>query len=363
MYKVLMIGFGSVGKNLAVMMNEYSGRLAGMGLEFGVVGVFTRSRGNAADPGGLDTRKLIDDISSHGRFTGPLVSVSPLEACRDLDYDIMAELSPLSIANRGEPAASHIAAALRRGKHAVTANKGPVAFAYPELSRLAHDNGCRFLFESTVMDGAPIFNLADRCMKGNAITGFSGILNSTTNYVLTRMESGASMDEAVREAIEAGTAEADPSDDIDGWDAAAKASVLSRVLLGADVTPLDVRRSGIRDVTPEMISKAASRGRRLKLICRGRRTETGIDASVGVEEVASGDVLACLSSHDSGISVESDLMAPIMIIQKNPTPRDTAFGVLEDMISVIQGSQPGGRSGEAFLALSRHNNAIRCRHP
>ena len=336
MYRVLMIGFGNVGRNLAAMINEHSGRLAGMGFDFSVVGVFTRSRGNAADPGGLDTRKLLGDISSCGRFTEPLVSVSPLEACRELDYDVMAELSPLTIANRGEPAVSHISAALERGKHAVTANKGPVAFAYPELSRLARDKGCRFLFESTVMDGAPVFNLVSRCMKGNVITGFSGILNSTTNYVLTRMESGASMDEAVREAIEMGTAEADPSDDIDGWDAAAKVSVLSRVLLGADVTPFDVRRSGIRDVTGEMINEAASRGKRLKLICRGQRTGGGkVYASVGVEEIDAGDVFAGLSSHDSGISIESELMAPNMVIQKNPTPRDTAFGVLEDMISVF----------------------------
>ena len=186
------------------------------------------------------------------------------------------------------------------------------------------------------MDGAPIFNLAGRCMKGNAITGFCGILNSTTNYVLTRMERGASMDEAVREAIDSGSAEADPSDDIDGWDAAAKVSVLSRVLLGANVTPLDVRRSGIRDVSPEMINDAASRGKRLKLICRGRRiSDGGIDASVGVEEIPSGDILAGLSSHDSGIWLESELMEPIMIIQKNPTPNDTAFGVLEDMISAF----------------------------
>ena len=334
MYKVLMIGFGNVGKNLAALMNEHSGRLAGMGLEFRVVGVFTRSRGNVADPGGLDTRKLLGDISSHGRFTGPLVPISPLEACREFDYDVMAELSPLSVANRGEPAAAYISAALGRGKHAVTANKGPVAFAYQELSQLARDNGCRFLFESTVMDGAPIFNLVNRCMKGNVITGFSGILNSTTNYVLTRMESGASMDEAVREAIEIGSAEADPSDDIDGWDAAAKVSVLSRVLLGADVTPLGVRRSGIRDVTSEMIKDAASRGKRLKLMCRGRRiADGGVDASVRVEEVLADDAFAGFSYHDSGINLESDLMAPIMVIQKNPAPRDTAFGVLEDMVS------------------------------
>jgi homoserine dehydrogenase len=244
-------------------------------------------------------------------------------------------LSPLAISSRGEPAASHISSALSRGLHAVTANKGPVAFAYPELARLAARNGCKFLFESTVMDGAPVFNLVSRCMKGNKITAFSGILNSTTNYVLTRMGDGISMDAAIREAIDMGTAEADPSDDIDGWDAAAKVSVLSRVLLGADVTPHDVRRSGIRDVSEAMIKDAASRGKRLKLMCRGCRAGGAAEASVGVEEVDLDDIFASLSSHDSGIRIESELMTPNYVIQKNPTPRDTAFGVLEDIISVF----------------------------
>jgi len=172
-------------------------------------------------------------------------------------------------------------------------------------------------------------------MKANAITGFSGILNCTTNYVLTKMESGLSMDEAVREAIETGLAEADPSNDIDGWDAAVKVSVLSRVLLKADVTPFEVRRSGIRDVTPKMITEAAVRGKRLKLMCRGRITKDGADASVGMEEIDKSDIFAGLSFQDSGVSLESELMAPCIVMQKAPTLRDTAFGVLEDMISIF----------------------------
>ena len=338
MNRVLVIGFGKVSRTLAAMMNDHSARLHDMGLDFRTIGVFTCSRGNVADEQGIDMRKLLDDVSSHGRFTGPLTSISTLEACRELDYDVMVELSPLNVTNKGEPAISHISAALTRGKHVVTANKGPVAFAYQELSRLARDNGCRFLFESTVMDGAPVFNLVSRCMKANAITGFSGILNSTTNYVLTRMESGLTMDEAIHEAVGMGAAEADPSNDIDGWDAAAKVAVLSRVLLGADITPLEVRRSGIRDVTPKMIADAAACGKRLKLMCRGKIMGRGVDASVGVEEVDKNDVFATLSFRDSGISLESDLLSPHIVIHKKnkkTTLHDTAFGVLEDMISVF----------------------------
>ena len=338
MHRVLIIGFGNVGRTLAVMMSENSARLNSMGLDFRVIGVFTRSRGSVSDEQGLDMQKLLDDVSSHGRFTESLTSITPLEACRELDYDVMVELSPLNVKNKGEPAVSHISAALARGKHVVTANKGPVAFAYQKLARLALDNGCRFLFESTVMDGSPLFNLVSRCMRVNTITGFTGILNSTTNYVLTRMETGLTMDEAVREAIEMGAAEADPSNDIDGWDAAAKTAVLSRVLLGANITPLEVRRSGIRDVTPQMVADAAARGKRLKLICRGQIKDGLVEASVGVEEVDKDDAFTTLSFRDSGLCLESNLLSPHVIIHKKhkkTTVHDTAYGVLEDMTSVF----------------------------
>ncbi len=180
--RALLIGFGSVGRALARMICEHRERLAGLGFDFRLIGVFTRTKGNLVDPDGLDLEKLLSDIEVNGNFSGPSVSMTPIEACRTLDYDVLIELSTLQIEGRGEPAASHIRAALVRGKNVVTANKGPVAFAYPELAMLAVQNGGKFLFESTVMDGVPVINLVRRCMKGNRITGFSGILNSTTNW-------------------------------------------------------------------------------------------------------------------------------------------------------------------------------------
>lgn len=333
--RALMIGFGSVARALVAMICEKRERFSALGFDFELIGVLTRSRGSLVDEKGLDMENLLADFEKNGGFTNSTAGMTPLEACEKCDYDVLIELSTLSIENRGEPAASHIRAALSRGKNVVTANKGPVAFSYPELSALARENGCKFLFESTVMDGVPVINLAQRCMKGNAITGFSGILNSTTNYVLTRMEQGSTLEEAVAEAISAGIAEADPSNDLDGWDAAAKVSVLARVLMGADISPTDVRRTGIRGVTREAIEEAASRGRRLKLICRGDSQGGSLSASVGMEELDADDPLAALSAFDSGLRVESDLMVPIYVVQKDGNPRDTAFGVLEDMLSMI----------------------------
>ena len=335
MAKVLMIGFGSVARELAKMVGENRQRLQSYGFEFVPIGIFTKSRGNLVDEKGIDLRRALADVTEKGRFAPPSAGMTPLEACRVLDYDVLVELSPLSIEGRGEPAISHIRAALERGCSAVTANKGPVAFSYPNLAALAERNGARFLFESTVMDGSPVFNMVARCMKGSQITGFSGVLNSTTNYILGRMEEGATLQEATREAIEAGTAEADPSNDIDGWDAATKVSALARVLMDADITPLEVERSGIRHVTNRMIEEAKSRGKRLKLICRATRESSSVRASVGLEEFDERHIVGSLSAFDSALCLESDVMVPNYIVQKSSTPRDTAFGVLEDLLSIF----------------------------
>lgn len=334
MVKALMIGFGSVGQALARMAIRHEERLRARGFALCPVGVFTRTKGSRVCAEGLDLRAMLDDVETGGVFRGDCTALTPLEACRTLDYDVLIELSPLSVAHAGEPALSHIRAALARGRNAVTANKGPVAFAYPELAALARDNGAQLRFESTVMDGAPVFNLVQRCMKGNRITGFAGILNSTTNYILCRMEEGASLQEAVEEAVAAGVAEADPSNDIDGWDAAVKVSVLARVLLGADIGPLQVARGGIREMTQEAIQAAAAEGKRWKLVCRGWRENGAAHAAVALEKLDAAHLFAGLSAYDSALSIESDMMAPNCIVQKGPSPMDTAFGVLEDLLSL-----------------------------
>ena len=335
MAKVLMIGFGSVAKELAKMVLEYRERLDAYGFDFVPVAIFTKTRGNILDEDGIDLEKTLGDLEKNGRFTTPQAEMTPLEACETLNYDVLVELSPLSIEGCGEPAISHIEAALARGCSAVTANKGPVAFAYPKLAELAAANGASFLFESTVMDGAPVFNMVARCMKGGKITGFSGVLNSTTNYILGRMEEGATLQEATNEAIRAGIAEADPSNDIDGWDAAAKVSALARVLMNADISPLDVERSGIRHVTNGVVEDAKRRGKRLKLICRATREGSSVRASVGMEEFDREHIIGSLSAFDSALCLESDVMVPNYIVQKSSTPRDTAFGVLEDLLSIF----------------------------
>jgi homoserine dehydrogenase len=251
-----------------------------------------------------------------------------------LDYDVLVELSTLSIAGRGEPAIFHVRTALERGRHAVTANKGPAAFAYRELAGLAQKNGVRFLFESAVMDGAPVFSLQKHALRGCRVTGISGILNTTTNFVISRLELGETMSSAVKTAQELGFAEADPSLDLEGWDAAAKTAILANVFLAADITPLQVERQGISDLTSEKTARAMAAGLRWKLICRAEFENGKVRAKVAPEAIAADHLFASVSGKGAALRLETDMMGPFWIIQENPGLNDTAAGVLFDLLTV-----------------------------
>ena len=237
----LFVGFGNVGQRVAEILfveREQHPNLSPLNLT--VVGIVTKSRGSLVNNKGVDVAKALHEIRELGRFSWTnfeLTNLNALDAVQQLDYDVLVELSVLSIAELGEPALSYVREALKRGRHVVTANKAPAAFAYHELHFLALKQGVQFLHESTVMDGTPIFNLAQNGLSGCQITGVSGVLNSTTNFVLSRLEQGESLKEAVKIAQKEGFAEADPLHDLEGWDAAAKIAVLANALMGASLTP------------------------------------------------------------------------------------------------------------------------------
>ena len=334
--RILFIGFGNVAKEMSRIFIQRD-LYPALNLESRVVGIFTGRHGGLEKKDGIDLKKVLDELKLNNRLTADereLSSLTPLEAAKTLDYDVLVELSALSIEDRGEPAASHIKTALERGKSVASANKGPVSFRYRELKELAEKNGAFYLFESAVMDGAPLFNFCSRCMKGATINGFSGILNGTTNFILSHMEKGGSLEEGIKMAQEAGIAEADPSMDVDGWDPSAKAAALANVLMGGNITPLDVERDGIRAVTPDMAQDAVKRGMRLKLLCRGWKDGNNVHASVRVEEVSRDDVFCLISHYGSAVRIESDLMHPNIIVQDCPDLLDTAYGVIEDLITI-----------------------------
>ena len=215
----------------------------------------------------------------------------------------------------------------------VTANKGPAAFAYRGLAELARGKGVHFLFESAVMDGAPVFSLLP-ALAGCRVTAVSGILNTTTNFVISRLEKGESMDAAVKTAQRLGFAEADPSLDLEGWDAAAKTAILANVFLDADIDPLQVERRGITGLNPDAAAKVVAAGRRLKLICRAEFVGGRVRARVAPEEIAADHLFASVRGKGAAVRLETDMMGPLWIIQEEPGLNDTAAGVLQDLIRV-----------------------------
>jgi len=244
--------------------------------------------------------------------------------------DVLFEATSLNVEN-GQPAVEHIRAALEHGAHAITANKGPIVHAYRALRDLAAKQAKRFLFESAVLDGVPIFSLFDQ-LPAIHLEGFHGILNSTTNVILDGMEQGLSFDQALKKAQALGVAETDATHDIDGWDAAVKTAALITVLMDTPIRLDQIGRDGIRDLTPQALRNAKRDGWRFKLVCRARRTAGGIEASVQPEKVLSTQPMARINGTSSYIWFETDIFPGLAITEENPGLYATAYGLLADFI-------------------------------
>ena len=302
------------------------------GIEFQLTGVASRRIGWIANANGLDPAALLA-----GRFPETLWWAVPrnvrewLEAA---DADVLFEASSLD-RHTGQPAIDHLRAALERGAHAISANKGPIVHAYRELRDLAEAKGRKFLFESTVMDGTPIFSMFPHSLPAVDLRGFRGILNSTTNVVLTEMEKGLTLEQAVKRAQEIGVAETDPSDDLDGWDAAVKVAALIIVLMGVPVRLEDIERVGIRTVSPEQARAARAAGMRYKLVCRAERVGDGVRASVRPEQLPLSDPLALLEGTTSALRFDTDVFG-LSIIEHKPGVIATAYGLLGDFVRAVR---------------------------
>ncbi len=338
--KALLAGFGKVGQRLAAILSEIPSRPGLAGLDVSVVAITTGSHGALANASGLDLALALAEMRTRGRFTREhpdFAQIDTRAAIRTTEFDVLVELSPLAVAGRGEPATSHIRESLQRGRHVVTANKGPLAWAYGELTALARENGCALLHESMVMDGAPVFNLARRCLRGNAILRIAGVLNSTTNVVLCEMERGAAFADALAAAQRLGVAEADPSDDLEGWDAAVKVAVLANALMCGDLVPERVERESVASVSHDRIARARSNGRRVKVVCEAFREGGSVRGRVVVRELPVTDPFAGIEGTTSIVRISTDILGTLVIAEEAPDLATTAYGVISDLFSVAEG--------------------------
>ena len=304
------------------------------GIGFRVTGVASRSLGWNANPEGFEISSL---CGAGAPAREVLQSASKCMTVRDwlksAKADVLFEATSLNVEN-GQPAIEHIRAALEHGAHAITANKGPIVHAYRELRDLANKQGKTFLFESTVMDGVPIFSLFDQ-LPAVRLQSFHGILNSTTNVILSEMEQGLSFDQALRKAQALGVAETDATHDIDGWDAAVKTAALINVLMDIAIRLDQIEREGIRDLTPQALRNARRDGWPFKLVCRAQRTGDGVKASVKPEKILGTQPMARIAGTSSYIYFETDIFPGLAITEENPGLFATAYGLLADFLRAV----------------------------
>lgn len=341
-YKLAFIGFGNVARSLARLLLRKEALLKARGVTFSFTGISTGSHGFAVHPDGLDIQKALELVES-GQSISPLSAFdakSSLDVIQHSAADVMFENSPVNT-QTGQPALDHIRAALNLGMHAITANKGPVVHGYRELTALAESKGRRFKFESTVMGGAPVFSVFREAFPLAELISVKGIFNATTNVILSRMEAGESYDEALKYAQAIGLAETDPTNDVDGWDAAIKVAALVTVLWDTPMTPQQVNPTGIRGITAEMIAQAKAEGKRYKLVCSAEKDGDKIIASVAPQLVDASSPLYGMMNSSTGITFRTDVILDYSIVLSEKPgmkggPVETAYGLFADFATIAK---------------------------
>lgn len=338
-HRLVLVGFGNVGREFARMLLERRAELRReQGLEADVVAILTARHGRVENRAGIDLRRALRLVAS-GRGIEPCgraVGGPTTDYLRKVRADIVVEVTPLRIAPR-QDALDQLLAAMKAGKHVITANKGPVVYHYRHLKSLALRKKVGFRYEGTVMDGAPVFNLFQETLRGAHLESFEGILNSTSNFILSEIERGGSFEDGVREARDRGILEADPSMDLDGWDATAKACLLANVLMGGRLRPETVRREGISGLDPGRVRRARDAGRRVKQVARGWREGRRVHASVTIEDVPPEDILYSVDGTSSALVARTDMLKEFVIVERQPGVRQTAFALYSDLIAIHEG--------------------------
>lgn len=342
-YNLALIGFGNVARALArLLIRKQDWLKSKHDITFSFTGISTGRHGFAVNPNGLDIQKAFELVES-GQDIFSLSSLEvkdSLSVIKHSSANVMFENSPVNT-QTGQPALDHIRTALELGMHTITANKGPVVHGYRELTELAQKNGKAFRFESTVLGGAPVFSVMREAFPLAELTSFKGIFNATTNVILSRMESGESYDEALAYAQKIGLAETDPTNDVDGWDAAIKVAALVTVLWDTPMTPQQVNPTGIRGITSEMIAKAKSEGKRYKLVCSAEKVNSGIKVGVAPQLVDSTSPLYGMMNSSTGITFRTDVIIDYSIVLSEKPgmtggPVETAYGLFADFVNSVK---------------------------
>ncbi|MEE8178834.1 MAG: homoserine dehydrogenase [Nitrosopumilaceae archaeon] len=330
--RIILCGFGVVGQNLVKLLDSRSEDLyARFGLKPRIVGVTDR-KGSAQESSGLDLTRLIEVKKKFGsvkKYGNGKNKQTGLDLINNLDADVLVETTTSNYKD-AEPGMSHITSAMKQGLHVISVNKGPLALAFPSLMELATYNQVLLKFSGTVGGGTPILDYAKNSLRGERISSFAGILNGTTNYILTNMANGMTFESALQDAKKKGYVEEDESLDLDGLDAAAKLVILANWIMDFKVTLPDIKRIGIRKVTTSDIQKASKNNCALKLIASCNK-----DLIVSPKEISLNDPL-CVNGTLNAISFTSEHSGTQTIIGRGAGGIETASSILRDLLDIRQ---------------------------
>lgn len=336
-FRIVMVGFGRVAQSLAKILVKKGAYLKRQfGFDYEIVAVADTVKGSVMSQRGLRPETLLSHVQEKGSVRDCAEGVgglSAIETIEKADANVLVEATWTNLED-GEPGLSHIRKALSKGLHVVTTNKGPIALAYHELAALARRSRCHLRFEGTVLSGTPAISLATEALAGSTISSIRGILNGTTNYILDEMAAGRDYAQALSMAQELGYAEADPRNDIEAYDSAAKITILANVLMGGRVNPADVRRQGITEVTPEDIHDARIEGKRIRLVARAYRDEGRIKAQVVPERLEANDLLSHISGVLNAMILSTDMQPEVAVVGPGAGGDSAGYALLSDLLAL-----------------------------
>ncbi|MFH1101288.1 MAG: homoserine dehydrogenase [Methanobacteriota archaeon] len=342
-FHIAFIGYGTVAQGLTEILLEKKDMLAKTyDFHYTVVAISDIQKGSVYDEHGLDLHKILNLVKNNKKLdeypTG-IKGMNSLKTITETNADTIIEVTFTDV-KTGEPAITHVKTALQHGKHVVSSNKGPVIKQAKELLKIAEANHVHYGFEGVVLAGTPALNLAHYTLAGNIITGFKGILNGTTNYILTRMEEGMSYEDALQKAQQLGYAEADPTGDVEGWDTLGKVVILTTVVLGKKISWDDVQRKGIAEITTKDIAAAKTEGKRWKLIGNAEIQRDGsVKAKVWPEKLPLSDPLTGINDATNALTYLTDELGPVTIVGPGAGRRQTGFALLIDLLTINRISQ------------------------
>lgn len=336
-HNIALIGFGTVGQGITeILQNKKQYLKSKYGFEYNITTVIDFVYGNCYNANGLDVALMLKEAKEKKKFSKDISTSDNLTLIKECNADIVCELTFTDL-NTGGPAVNHVRVALEAGKNVVTSNKGPAALKYLEMKAIADKNKVKFLIEGTVVAGTPIINLIEGPLAGCEITKIRGILNGTTNYMLSEMEKGMDYNAVLKVAQDLGYAEADPTGDVEGYDARGKVTILANVVMGAPLKIADVACNGITKITSANIEEAKKKNARWKLIGCVEKKDGKVTGSVAPEMVDLSHPLAGVMGAKNALTFTTDLLGDVTIVGPGAGRMETGFAILTDMIAIHRG--------------------------